>query len=377
MRYSEINEYRTGGDKNPKETEEVIIKQLLKVASSSIANTYISYTAIGKLGINPNSVYNTPVGIYCYPLGNSDGLTEVLMNIKDSGLTGVPYMGDSPNIYFFKAKNSGKGLIIRDYNEGNFQTDIEKLSNFLINKYPVMNEKVVKEIINDAKEESLDRTSAGYIWNITRHAALMIAGNKTIPPGLGEQTVNEYSPSTENAKKSATVWTALLRKILGYEYIDDSDGQGIIHRNEKTQAVFFNKAFVRVIKRYDNPSSSQLPKLKAHNSGKSNQPPDWNKIKKLFSQEKANGWLNLYKFAHKNNKKKPFLPFASVELEVGKQFNQPGTMTLDPDTAAKVAERWAEQLTGKYGIKIIGSNQLNPPPAQIDIETEQNDSPKP
>ena len=31
-------------------------------------DVYISFTTIDKIGINPRSVYNTPNGIYCYPL---------------------------------------------------------------------------------------------------------------------------------------------------------------------------------------------------------------------------------------------------------------------------------------------------------------------
>jgi len=50
------------------------------------------------------------------------------------------------------------------------------------------------------------------------------------------------------------MWTYLLHNVLGYDYVDDSDGTGLIHANEPVQAVFFNINVINVSKKLDNPN---------------------------------------------------------------------------------------------------------------------------
>jgi hypothetical protein len=82
MKYNELKivEKRRNPALNPRETEETIIAKLEKISANS-DNFYISYTAIDKIGVNPRSSYNTPVGIYSYPLTD-----DILTGIIDGGL---------------------------------------------------------------------------------------------------------------------------------------------------------------------------------------------------------------------------------------------------------------------------------------------------
>ena len=155
-----------------------------------------------------------------------------------------------------------------------------------------------------------------------------------------------------------------MKTVLKYDYIDDSNDQGIIHENETTQAVFFNATTLSVSERFINPRSPQNPIKKAHvdkrpkggkrpNGGKRDGifPPDWNKIVQLFSKEKSNGWLNLYRLAHKNSSSDPVISLSDVEREIYLQYpilKQDGT----PVAMQDLARLWSSQLREKYGISI-------------------------
>ena len=60
-------------------------------------NIYISFTDIDKLGINPQSGYNTPLGIYTYPL------KEIWKSFNHSTETiHVPFKGNADYIWIVK-----------------------------------------------------------------------------------------------------------------------------------------------------------------------------------------------------------------------------------------------------------------------------------
>jgi hypothetical protein len=60
----------------------------VEIDSSGIPVNYITFTAINKLGINPRSEYNTPNGIYTYPLTK-----DILEQLKVGRL---PFAQDQP-----------------------------------------------------------------------------------------------------------------------------------------------------------------------------------------------------------------------------------------------------------------------------------------
>ena len=69
-------------------------------------NVYISFRDIKRIGINPQPRYNTPNGIFSYPLSliwkDFDHLKKQIY---------VPFAGEHPYIYVFKARN--KLLLIK------------------------------------------------------------------------------------------------------------------------------------------------------------------------------------------------------------------------------------------------------------------------
>jgi hypothetical protein len=189
-----------------------------------------------------------------------------------------------------------------------------------------------------------------------------------------QSIINEYSPSRTQARKGPIQWTAILKTVLEYDYIDDSDNQGIIHENEKTQAVFFNAATLSVSETFINPRSTENPIKKVHvdkrpKGGKRGQiyPPDWNKIVQLFSKEKSNGWLNLYRLAYKNSSSNP-ITLSDIEKEINLQFTG-----MSKSAKQDLARLWGKQLGEKYGISV---KDKAAEPKSPDPDDQLNNDPK-
>ena len=61
--------------------------------------------------------------------------------------------------------------------------------------------------------------------------------------------LKSYIPHTsdERGGGSTAKWTHILLKDLGYDGVVDDSGEGVIHKNEPSQAVFFNRAALEII----------------------------------------------------------------------------------------------------------------------------------
>lgn len=376
MRYREISEARRGGSElNPRIGKDINpVKYLLTYKNGGY---YMSYTAIDKLGINPRSGYNTPIGIYSYPIIDS---VTYSIELSDN-MSRVPYMGKAPYVWVFRPKSPDRGLIISDYTSSDFDRDSAKLVDYVggINpKIAAAYDAIVEESIANSRQHS----DVGYIWNLTRILSRVMTGaeslsqylgtvlgigdvvkyddslaiitdvyldegeydiefanytvktvkfddvetipladdkysdlldklkklslykpptrvNATNPNGnkkwtielvrpkygligllgvdgvdrifisldrflkanpeyasmISESIVLEYDVSATHAKRAAVMWTTLLYRVLGYDYVDDSSGSGLIHANEPIQAVFFNRSVIEVVDRITNTNS--------------------------------------------------------------------------------------------------------------------------
>ena len=214
MRYYEIIESRRNPEQNPKEST---LESLEKYAGRD--DVFVSFTSdVGKrpmgtargdkntsgskLGINPKSKYNTPIGIYTYPIDHV---------LSKRGK--VEFAGKEPFLYVVQAT---KPLLdLNNYTEEDFERDSEKLIDMGFKGY--------------LRDEGIDNAThnipAGWLWNWTRLAGIYA----------------DVSGSTNPPVK----WSKILRS-LGYSGAKD-DGSGIIHESEPTQAVFFSKDAVKVL----------------------------------------------------------------------------------------------------------------------------------
>jgi hypothetical protein len=383
MRYNELCEARRGGSsKNPRIGVTQIIDKFSSIVTDDIDSMYyISYTMVDKLGINPRSGYNTPIGIYSYPVND-----EIFSSIDRSGLVkGVPYMGEAPYIFLFRPKSVNNGLILSEYDR--LDRDLNILFRFVSGRDDRITGDIFDAIIENAKNSALIKTPGGQLWNITRILAnilvvsdslsrytgkLLSVGDRikykdetgiitdiyydtneyevdfydgtdgivnfddldlkpfvsttsisaeekleklsklnfsigdmaraTNPnassrfrivdvdfdknvvilsrpdgtefsrsfkifykanpeyapsSGVNESLVLEYKVGSVRAKRNSVMWTYLLHRVLGYDYVDDSTGLGIIHNNEPIQAVFFGRNVISVIDRFVNPSNKK------------------------------------------------------------------------------------------------------------------------
>lgn len=237
MRATEfIAEARRNPRQNPKTSINQLIWKRGKTTVDKIAgmpNFFVSFTQIEKLGVNPKSTYDTPLGIYAYP----GRYVELMMGDDASAENSLPFAGDQPWANLFSAQ----GNIIRISGIDSaerwefYQKIIEVYTNWAKAAFGanfVWKEEVdkVERIINEAPHNAKIRTEGGTLWYVTMEVARMAADFLKSPKPI--------------------VWNKLWR-ALGVDGVIDN-GKGIIHSAEPTQAVFFHIGAIKNVERVAN-----------------------------------------------------------------------------------------------------------------------------
>ena len=97
-----ITEKRKNPNQNPKTSINDIIINAYNNAefdpNMDVKNCFVSFTELDKLGINPKSEWNTPIGIYAYPASFVVKETDT-----ETGMDYLPFAGDSPYVNIFQA----------------------------------------------------------------------------------------------------------------------------------------------------------------------------------------------------------------------------------------------------------------------------------
>jgi hypothetical protein len=199
-----------------------VVSELRKYASDP--NVYITFVDIPKVGLNPKTTYNTPLGIYAYPV-------QAYWHQIEHG--SVPFAADRPFVYVLEAL--GKILDLAHYSAGEFEADKEMLhglyGSIILPKFSRAYDEdrddefwdafIEKSISTARTLDTITNPYAFAIWHVTMVVAGQLGGS--LP----------------------AAWNKVFR-ALGYSGVADKTGQGIIHPNEPTQAVFFSKQSVRV-----------------------------------------------------------------------------------------------------------------------------------
>jgi hypothetical protein len=235
---------------------------------------FISFTAIDKLGINPQSKYNTPIGIYTYPV--KEFFDQYVGSVGKKGFNKkigsfAPFAGEHPWVWVVEInRNEGKIFDIAEYSERDFEDDIEFLSTEmyrfviknmdstqedrlayialtnhivdgnlsnteikgLIGRDEDIRKKVLTIYFQEIGEQSDFQSPAGRMWNTTRIAA----------------------------KKDPVKWNKLFRE-MGYICAIDRKGEGVIHESERVQAVFFQRKYFDVVDKVENIQASLDPEI--------------------------------------------------------------------------------------------------------------------
>lgn len=223
MRYREISEARRNPKQNPRS---YAIDSLEKYVDQDVIY-YISYTKVDKIGINPKSIFDTPIGIYAYPL--MDYVYAAMTTYKTA--SAVPFAGMSPFIWVLRANNTNNALWLGEnyYTDDDYRTDIEKMREYFVGGGH-MDDREFDSKIEQYAGQAYEETRSSQIWNITR----MFANHHV--------KLNSRGP---------VKWNWLLRTVLKYDYAVDF-GSGTIHENETTQAVFFSKSAFTTVEKIRN-----------------------------------------------------------------------------------------------------------------------------
>lgn len=234
-----LNEVRRNVSLNPKVSVNSVIRREYEKAeqlSIGIKNSFVSFTRIEKLGINPMSRFNTPLGIYCYP--SEYVLSETSTNNGDVlSMLSLPFAGGSPYCNIFSV--GGNILRIDNMDSAMYWEYIEGIKNVLESSYSDVSGVIgeFERIINNSYDQALfKKLDGGRFWYILMKLSEFIGNVR--------------------GTKSPIIWNKLFRDI-GVDGVVDM-GIGIIHSAEPTQAVFFRLGVINNIKRIDNKYSKSV-----------------------------------------------------------------------------------------------------------------------
>lgn len=182
------------------------------------AGLYVTFTSVPKVGVNPKSEHNTPIGIYTYSTKYLSGLDTI---------DDVPYAGDSENLYVVKPTKPILYLSTYD----NLEEDKAKLYEYMDEFY---DEDSDHDLVFDRVREtrSHKNRAASVMWQMVRLLSIDL--------------------SERLGRNQSVLFNTILRKVLGYDILDDDIGQGIIHPGERFQCVFLSKDALSVVEKIKN-----------------------------------------------------------------------------------------------------------------------------
>ncbi len=245
MELSHLYEARRGDSRNRSGRGDVIGD----LARYFYPGYYVSFTSLPKVGINPQSAHNTPLGIYAYPLDARDFPKQLIDNR-------VPYAGGLPYINVLRQTSDR----ILDLSQKVGDQYYDKAADYylrVVNHEESQRDALLKALFDwrqGAGVTAKRREGAGPFWNYTRlmAKAIQLATKRSFPTD-GQRAMADFSLASQDQDriKSAARWSHLLIN-LGFDGCIDR-GDFIIHGNEPEQAVFFTTRAFNVVDRINNP----------------------------------------------------------------------------------------------------------------------------
>jgi len=227
-----LNEKRSNPDKNVKSTFMDDLRST--IAKKGKGEYFVSFTDLNKIGVNPTSKYDTPLGIYFYPV-------DFVLGFKTTGE--LPFAGERKYAQVVKAK-AGTIVDVSGMTDGEEQEWYKKIDKVFVDymkqarnysKLPEGERAVfdrefnglVPAIVKKASEHAKIKGKAGgRFWYVTMQVATKM--------------VDGQSDLIGSVKEHPKRWNTLFRKLGINACIDN--GNGIIHNNERNQAIFFDKS---------------------------------------------------------------------------------------------------------------------------------------
>ena len=240
--FQNLNEARRNPGQNEKLDGHPAAVRFLENLDQSALHYGVSMTTIPKLGINPGSKYNTPVGVYFYP-------AEYYLRKKaGSGKGKLDFQDDAPYIQIFEIY--GDIEYIDEIDSSAFNMYVGKLFKNkskvaqLIGKSENSTEKFMANAVASSLSQAKKADSyGGRLWYILY----------SLCSDEGTQKRDGAAP------RSSVIWNSLLRLIDIETAIDN--GAGIIHENEPTQGVVLNPRNIKLVKTYENKDTKKVDSM--------------------------------------------------------------------------------------------------------------------
>lgn len=213
-------------DRTPGKGPATAMERLSKYVK--MKNVFISFTQLPKAGINPTSKYDTPLGVYAYPLKKYYDPNET----TPANL--VPFAADAPWIMVLQATQPI--MDVSAYTEGDWERDRAELG-YLIghDEVAALIQQLAPASLPNGVKRIKPQSPIAMFWKVTR--AIANGPYKQIQGGKG-----------------SVRWNSLMRH-LGYHAFSDLKGTGLIHTAEPFQAFFLTGNSFKVMDKIE----SNLP----------------------------------------------------------------------------------------------------------------------
>ncbi len=214
-------EARSNPELNPKEdVYDAVIQAYTKLDAKSMHDVGLSMTHVDKLGINPRSSYQTPVGIYAYPFKWTYDAAKPVKSFKAV----LPFESKAPYINLFSWKKSANILDLVSMDKTQFEYYSKKLVEVLGRLDPdtrspsTVVERWVKESIGAARV----KTYGGRFWYLTYKAKSHMAEGREYEYGAdyGEDLGFEPEESAESASHIAMLWNSVFSQHKSKGFLD-------------------------------------------------------------------------------------------------------------------------------------------------------------
>ena len=207
------------------------LEYLRSLSEEQLDHTGVHMAQLPKVGVNPGSLYNTPMGIYFYP-------ASYYIEVKQQGRY-LEFADPSPYIHIIEYRSS-RVLDVYNLDGESFDEQIDRINSdhvvkFLMDSLGIDDPNRVRWIIRDVSDREwdvlgeipLDKSFGGILWFLMYY-------------------LTKLAVQSKRSAKGSVFWNKLIRK-LGYDVAVDH-GAGIIHENERDQGVIVNPRAITGIK---------------------------------------------------------------------------------------------------------------------------------
>lgn len=238
----QLNDLLLEARRNPELNPKIdIIQELSKYASQD--GYYIHFTDLKKVGVNPQTEYFTPAGVYSYNLKRE--WNDMVNNT-------LPFAQNRKYIFLLKATKPVTN--VKQYTLSNWGMDKLKLSRMFKNKtFSIsMDTDTYSDFVEQAMKTKLSPDALGF-YSLSIEELIEVAKMTTknrMPFTMMWNATRLISMDGEKIDPNVWIWNKVMRS-LGYAIFDDPN-TGTIHQNEPSQCLFLTTNSFDVVDMLEN-----------------------------------------------------------------------------------------------------------------------------